>query len=749
MRNSRFSSTIYWLLFVFLLLTSCQDRMDDHYGVPSWMKGNTWETLEDEGNYSIFLKGIELSGYKSMVNGKSILTVMAPNDEAFSSYLSAHGYSDITAMDSTDLKKLIGFHLLYYSYNKDKLTNFRPEGDAVTDEQAKVNAGLYYKFRTKSTSPTTMETDPSTGKNVTVYHLERFLPVFSYEFFNTKGIDAKYNYEYFYPNSTWTGSDGFNVSNASVTDYEIVANNGYIYKINQVLNPLETIYTEMKNRPNYSEFFNLYNSYSTYTYDATLSTDYGKTVGVDSLYLHEHGDLAPIALEWPITNYAAVSTLSSIAYSVFAPSNTAMNNFFNSFWAAGGYQSLNDVDPLVMKYMLYQFLYGGSLVFPEQIKKGELNNTYGLAFNFDPDAAADKAMCVNGTFYGLNQINTPPLFASVVGPAFRDMNRTSYFYALSGSGLLNSYVSQQTSFVMLMPSNSQFAQAGISLNTYTTGKVLQKLVDGVWADLSTTEKQNIVNIHTVSSETELKTSGSKVYPTQLSYNYLFVKDGKITSSALFNRSIEPDYIGTPFVNFHEVTNAGSAWSNGRVYSYDDVADGIFAKNESEGLQHTLAASNDIRYPFGAFVQLMKKAGMVSGTTITMLTDVARFVSFIPSNSAIEAAVASNKIPGIVGGSFDSDGNLTYTSLDATTLTAYLKSYFLLNSQNVIADYPYIGSSFKSGSYLTAAGRVLTYTDNGSSLTVKSGNTTVSVSSVYNYFPFAYSDGCFHIIDAIF
>lgn len=146
---------------------------------------------------------------------------------------------------------------------------------------------------------------------------------------------------------------------------------------------------------------------------------------------------------------------------------------------------------------------------------------------------------------------------------------------------------------------------------------------------------------------------------------------------------------------------------------------------------------------------MKKAGLVSGTTIPMLTNVARFVAFIPSNNAIGSALAANKIPGIVGGSFDADGNLSYTSLNASALSTYLQSYFLLNTQNVIADYPYIGSSFKSGSYLNAAGGILTYSDNGSSLQVKSGSTTVNVSSVYNYFPFAHSDGCFHIIDATF
>jgi hypothetical protein len=140
---------------------------------------------------------------------------------------------------------------------------------------------------------------------------------------------------------------------------------------------------------------------------------------------------------------------------------------------------------------------------------------------------------------------------------------------------------------------------------------------------------------------------------------------------------------------------------------------------------------------------------VSGTTIPFLTGVARFVAFIPSNDAIKAAVIANKIPGLQGGAFDGDGNLTYTSLNAQQLANYMKTYFLLNTQNTIADYPYIGSPFKSGAYLNAAGGTLQYTDNGVKLAVQSGAAAANVVSQYDYFPFAYSDGCFHIIDTIF
>ena len=79
--------------------------------------------------------------------------------------------------------------VLYYSYNKEKLVNFRPTGNTETEEEQNVAAGLYYKHRTRSSDAPTMETT-ATGSSVMVYHLERYLPVFSYRYFQTKGIDA-------------------------------------------------------------------------------------------------------------------------------------------------------------------------------------------------------------------------------------------------------------------------------------------------------------------------------------------------------------------------------------------------------------------------------------------------------------------------------------------------------------------------------------------------------------------------------
>ena len=279
MRNKGLLIYLFGTLLGAAALTSCQDDWsgDEHYQVPDWLKGNAYEVLEKEGNYSIFLEGIDLVGYKPIVTGKSILTVMAPNDVAFQSYLEENGFESIKAMydsDPQEVKKLIGFHLMYYAFKWDMLVNFRPdEGDGATEEQLNQWAGLYYKHRTKSSDPISkgvlkqdIDLDGNTD-TVSIYHPERFLPVFSTKFFETKGIDAKYNYEYFYPNSEWTGSSypagrigGFNVSNASVIGDQVITDNGYLYHINQVLIPLETIYTELKNRANYSDFLSLYDT---------------------------------------------------------------------------------------------------------------------------------------------------------------------------------------------------------------------------------------------------------------------------------------------------------------------------------------------------------------------------------------------------------------------------------------------------------------------------------------------------------
>ena len=222
------------LLSSAMLFPACSD-MDEYFEEPDWIAGSIYEKLAEEGQYSIFLRGIDRAGYEPILNGKSILTVMAPTDNAMTTYLQeTYGVQTIDELPLDEVKKLVGFHMLYYAFDKEKLTNFRPvEGDEMTQKErdAAEDAGFYYKFRTKSQDAPTQDNDTAL-----VYHYERYIPVFSFRLFQNKygqngkkGIDAKTNYEYFFPNTGWHGDGGFQVANANVTEYTNIAKNGYIY----------------------------------------------------------------------------------------------------------------------------------------------------------------------------------------------------------------------------------------------------------------------------------------------------------------------------------------------------------------------------------------------------------------------------------------------------------------------------------------------------------------------------------------
>lgn len=745
MNKMKFIKTIVWVVICFLLLGACKDQMDEHYEIPDWVKGSAWDVLQERGDYSIFLKGAELAGFEPLMKGKSLVTVMAPNDDAFSAYLSENGKSSIEDYSTGELQQLIGFHILYYSYDKDKLVNFRPElGDGATDEEMELAAGLYYKHRTRSYEAPTQEQDTA-GNDILVYHPEAMVPVFSYKMFDTKNIDAKYNYEYFYSNSGWSGDDGFNVSNASVNEYEIIANNGYVYTVDQVVKPLNTIYGELKSRPDYSEYLDLYDSYSYYVLDEELTTEYGNG---NDLYLHLfENQLADIALEWPSSSYLSIGYNSAIAYSTFAPSNSAFETFMNEYWKPGGYNDLSEVNNIGIRYLLQNTYYISTVIFPEEIKSGEVLSS-GVVIDFDVDAVPEenRVVCQNGVFYGLEQLEPPGMFTSVTGPAFRYKDLSWYLYMLDATNLLVSLASDQSNFTVLVPSNKQMEEGGIGLQE----DELWSSDNGDYSPMGNSTMTETVNLHAVTGGTGIRSSGTQVLRTNIPYTYWFVKDGQLTTSVLFNDYFETPGTTVDFYDIEERTYNGADWTNGKAYTYSspEIFRPIIA---TKSMQYRLAITQDATYPYYKFSQLLRDAGVVDAANgrITFLSGL-RCVAFVPTNDAVDEAIAAGDIPGVA-----IDGTIS----DQTMLASYLQSYFVPTEDNGMTTYPFIGSGV-NGNYYTVNSRgnlsstMIRIFDDGQKLSVQlqqpdlGTGDKVDVVPDFYYFPFSYDDGGVHYIDGV-
>lgn len=745
---------------------SCKDDLseDDHYKSPDWLKGNAYGVLQGEGNHGIFLRGVDLSDYAPLVKGNSIVTVMAPDDNAFKAFLQEKGYASIDELDKADheyLNKLIGYHVMYYAYDWAKMVNFRPnDGDGGTDEDNAVAAGYFYKHRTHSSDPVEevrvkLTPNASSDTLINIYHYERYLPVFSNKMFETKGIDAASNYNYFYPGTEWKSEGGangvFNVANAKVKDSRnVVTDNGYLYHVDHVIEPLNTIYDELDNNPDYSKYVELYNKYSTYE---PASDEVNTSLGYVA-YVHRHGSLPPIALEWPVLDWQQASVLEYAGYNVFAPSNAAIDNFFRTYWTAdGGYTSLDDLDPLILEYFLLQsFAEDNFIVFPDEIKKGEVLTAYGTPINIDPATVTNRKICANGILYGMDNMDAPAIFSSVVGPAFKDKKFVNYLYTLNGSKRILSLSSKNTDFVTLIPNNTQFENTDPAIRLYetTNGKVLQQYSSdaGDFVEMGSSAMEKIVDMHTAQNVKSLNMSGTQVVETNMPYSYWFVRDGKITTNALFNEQLEPTYTGSPFVDLHPLTNGEETWDNGSSYSYDATA--IFEAASGDGLGHRLAVCNDKNYPYYMFAQLLQKAGLVEGTELSPSVVIYgdRFFTFIPTNDAIAANL--DKIPG-AGKLKVTDGTLSGnpSTAEKAQLRNYLCSYFVTATMNTFTSYPYVGSSCK-GEFNTTGSDRINVSDDGTKLTVNfAGSTTVAnVIPDYNYLPFAFNDGCFHLIDGI-
>jgi uncharacterized surface protein with fasciclin (FAS1) repeats len=792
--------------------------MKDYYEEPSWLKGSIYEVLQDRGNYTLFLQAVDRCDYTAILSGRSILTVMAPDDASMRSYLTEnYGTESVDDVPLDELKKLIGFHLLYYSFDKDKLSNFRPaEGDGASEEEKEVYAGLYHKFRTHSQdAPTQVQPDrvllsetnvikDTTGVTVDVYHLERYLPIFSHYMFETKLIDAARNYNYFFPETPWMGDEGFNVANAAVTEYAIPAKNGYLYLVDRVLRPLETIHTELEQNEQYSQYLKLYDKYDYYAIDDDLTNTYGggtKTY-YQRLYESTSGlSLVNIASEWPVSNYLQVTALSSISYSVFAPTNEAFDEFYRSYWGdeGTGYPtevSYDSVSADAINYLISNSIcsnFGSNntmnyLAFPEEIENGKVSNAITktpITFDVDAVPQANRRLCSNGVLYGQSILTPPAVFGSVTGPAYKYKKYSTFLKMFTASKLDETLSDESVQFLMLYPSNAQFEANNIWYDEAT-----DKIKNGVpgstnSSNLGSSAQMAFVNAHVVSlqngwEELPMNSATPKVYRTMSSDKkfYWYVKNGKITNSYKYNSLIH--YAGNMDVTadsiyapLRELTFRGSAWSNGHCYEYDADAQKFLLEGSNDNAIYAkfvpmmYAHRNDDGTLFQGFIQLLMLAEMIDEQAQSMNYMTENCMMLVPTTEAVKSAILAGTMPYVQTAATSAD-DPSFWSLcsikDGTNLEDfqhYMLEYFLPESTAPCGNYPYPGwgedierdggiPSIADISVTPAASATIYIKDEGNRMTAwVSGGQKVNFHAEYEYLPFVFDDGCVQFIDGVF
>lgn len=463
-------------MLLLLGLFACSDewKKKDEVTGDGLKRGTAYEILEDRGNYTVFLDAINRIGYRDLLDGKGLATIFVPNDEAFKTYFTKHNLSGLDAIDTTDLQLLIGEHILKFAYRKQELNNFQPQ-TGMEDLP-----GINYKHPTVYTPPIRTFYNKKNRKDVKVFSNSRYLPVFTTNMFTSLGIAESYNYEYFYPNSTW-GEKGIGVGNAVVTSDEIETDNGYMYTVNQVIEPIHTVYEAMENDEQYSVMKNIFDQFLTFSYNADASKKYA-AVG-DSLYTIDtestkNFPLSCLADEWTSNGVWETPQFAN-AFNAFIPTDVAMEEFFNEYWLdqstmlPDNYGSYDDLDKLQLYYLLENHILVGNPAFPERIKD-VLRNSWGYKYSFDPDAdVVGKEMCSNGAFIGITKVQAPAIFTGVTRQVFQSPAYNVFAYMLAKSGILPSLANDEADITLFIPSNQALADVGYTI--YDPGTTLENV----------------------------------------------------------------------------------------------------------------------------------------------------------------------------------------------------------------------------------------------------------------------------------
>ncbi|WEK19965.1 MAG: fasciclin domain-containing protein [Candidatus Pedobacter colombiensis] len=87
-----------------LLLFSCKSKFDQHYDIPDNIKGNIYEQLQANADYSEFVAMLQKTNYDQVLKLNKQYTVFAPKNGSFSS---------VDLNDIEKLKQLIAMHIVY------------------------------------------------------------------------------------------------------------------------------------------------------------------------------------------------------------------------------------------------------------------------------------------------------------------------------------------------------------------------------------------------------------------------------------------------------------------------------------------------------------------------------------------------------------------------------------------------------------------------------------------------------------
>ena len=476
-RMTRVQPYVFMAILSIIILGCREFEPDSKYQRPDWLAGKVYTQVKDQPELSTFARCIELSGYDSVINISGSWTVFAPNNEAFSAYFQSNPvYNTVDDIPIGELTKLVKYHIVQNPWSKEQLKSLDVYGWIDTLDLTN-NEPRGYKRETllleknwnfgissnEDGEVIIVDTLQSNWHRKVATDSRKYAPIFFKEYFDIYDLGSN-DYEFYFDRSLENVDDMFYAGGKIIGD-EIFAENGFVYNIDRVIEPLSNAY-QILNSSNgdqsYREFLNLLYLFPEFEYNEEKTEDQpGADLGyeVDSLF-----DLIFPELAFDIQNERTLPPSGTFGlpanvtiryhHGLVAPTDEAFRSFISTYLEESGtsWGSLEQAPGHIKRIIANTYL-SVNPIYLTDFQTGFYNGELDIVV-LDQADIVEKQYGSNATFIGIDEAIVPRAFASVTGPVYLKRGYSFSMYAIERAGLLSALKRENEDYMFFVESDA-------------------------------------------------------------------------------------------------------------------------------------------------------------------------------------------------------------------------------------------------------------------------------------------------------
>lgn len=443
-----------------LFIVSCREEEPyDKYARPDWLAGKVYTQVASDPELSVFASCIEHIGYDTIIDKSGSYTVFAPENAAFDDYFAEHGYTSAEDIPEDELSRLVKYHIIQNPWSKRQLISLDVWGwidstDISNDEPRGYKRQTIlledeFKFgitRDEDEHYALTDTTGSTWTRKVVKDSRKYAPIFFKDYFNIYDLDAAEDYAFYFDRPVESGNDLY-FCGAKVLGDEIFAENGFVYRIDRVIEPLKNAYQILSSEHDgrtYEKFRELIYQFPELEYNEQRTFEqpgYEQGLLVDSLFELRFPDLT-----FNIVNEKTSAPRGSIGlpaevtiryhHGMIAPNDDAFETFENQYMnIPNGWGSVKNA-PLNIKRIIANTHMSFNPIYATDLRKGFYNGEADLV-TVNEGIISHREYGSNATFIGIDQAIVPRAFSSVAGAVYLKQGYTYSMIAIEEAGLLS------------------------------------------------------------------------------------------------------------------------------------------------------------------------------------------------------------------------------------------------------------------------------------------------------------------------